>query len=69
MTETGATVLSCHNCRDPVFLGMDDPMEKAYRCLSCGEVLCALCKLEDSCCGATWAPVVVRGDPETTNIE
>ena len=58
--------LICTNCRDPVFVGVPDPLEKAYRCVGCGEVLCANCKLEDSCCGGARRPVVQAGDPETT---
>jgi hypothetical protein len=61
--------LQCTNCTDPVFVGATDPLEKAYRCAGCGEVLCAHCKLEDSCCGGARGPIVQPGDPETTGDE
>ena len=66
MPEIDATVLTCQNCHDPVFVGATDPLEKAYRCVGCGEVLCAHCKLEDCCCGGDLGPIVQLGDPDIT---
>ena len=63
--QVAGSALACTNCHDPVFVGAADPLEKAYRCPGCGHVLCALCKLEDSCCEGASAAAVQFGDPET----